>query len=103
MAGPERFELSHEGVKVLCLTAWLWSYPFTFCTHYYIITLKIKQDIFLFFLFFILTLCVKLYSSNGRANFTNEQTEFKLAIANAFEAYICPTQTILPFAANNLN
>ena len=26
MAGPERFELSSEGVKVLCLTAWLWSY-----------------------------------------------------------------------------
>jgi len=23
MAGPARFELAHEGVKVPCLTAWL--------------------------------------------------------------------------------
>ena len=24
MAGPVGFEPTHEGVKVLCLTAWLW-------------------------------------------------------------------------------
>ena len=28
MAGPSRFELENDGVKVRCLTAWLWSYPF---------------------------------------------------------------------------
>ncbi len=26
MAGPARFERAHEGVKVPCLTAWLWAY-----------------------------------------------------------------------------